>query len=139
MLVWWHYVLGVIGAMIAGAFIASVFFFLHSKMQNRKQKKNIPTTKDEVSKWLQLPEIKEAMSYPGKSTPLDKKEAEEDERDRYNKYREFEKLRRVAKGESESDIKPSDERPDFKQSERGSIPDKSNSSNSDKYRTVDFD
>lgn len=104
---WWGYILGIVGAIMIGVFFGSIGFFLHAWVQNRKLKKSLPVKdKKEVSQWLKQPDVKEALLNPGNVNLTDTKEAAEDERKRFDNYREFEKLRRI--GQGKSDIKTTD-------------------------------
>lgn len=99
---WWQYILLVVAGMFFGVFLSASVYFLISYFHNRKLKKLLPSKdKKEISRWLEQEDVKKALLNPGNVKISDKKEAEEDERERFNKYREFEKLRRISQGKSE--------------------------------------
>ena len=110
------------GGAILGVFLSAITYFIISWLQNRKLKKMLPTAdKKEISKWLKQEDTKKVLLNPGNVNITDTKEAEQDERERFDKYREFEKLRRISQGKS--DVSYTASIPEFstKPTERRSI------------------
>lgn len=105
---WWYYVLGVLGALLLGAFLTAIGFFIWAKYESWKLKKGTPfetplvqlpfikkkvINRKEVSEFLKQPEIKEKYNFAGLPEKLDEKEVKDDERKKSDKFRELEKLR----------------------------------------------
>lgn len=138
-LVWWVWLIGIIGSLLIGAFIVSVIFFIYSFFNNIKIKKamaNLPKSKKEISEYIKNPEVKKLMLDGGTPTNSDEKEVKEDERKKSGKFREFEKLRRIAQG------KPgtySADKGDDKLSKRSDIQERFDSSSSRNKDTIELD
>lgn len=84
----WTFVFVGVGSLILGAVLAFVFIWLHDKLMQRRAKKKIPTKEDGSY------DLK-AMEDGGKAQ-INEKEVIEDERNKHDRFREYEKLRHLA-------------------------------------------
>lgn len=80
-LVWWLWFVMALGALFTGAFFAAIAYFVYDYYNMKKLKAAIP--KD--------PKI---LMDGGDTTKMDVKEVQDNDREKFSKYREFEKLRR---------------------------------------------
>ena len=95
------WLLGILGAIILGAFISAVWYLAyHFYMKYQDKKLGVPKSKKDVSEWIKA--NKEELKDAGNIKITDRKEAEEDDKRRFAKYREFERLRHLVKTESSS-------------------------------------
>lgn len=90
------FLFGILAAIIAGLFIGFVLVSLANIIIKFWLGRKIPS--------------KEEMLDGGKEFKLTKKEVEDIDRDKFGKYRQFEKYRRIATGKSESKRSPIAER-----------------------------
>lgn len=95
-----------------GGFLGWVVQAIWDSIKLKRIKKNIP--KDEDGNL-----DKQSMQVAGKISKKDKMEVEENERERNDKFREFEKLRRRAKKERSSNTNSKLPKRDLLQSEPG--------------------
>jgi hypothetical protein len=122
---WWQYAMLIGGGAILGVFLSAITYFIFSWIQNRKLKKMLPTKdKKEISKWLKQEDTKKVLLNPGNVNITDTKEAEQNERERFDKYREFEKLRRISQGKPSTNYTATIPELSTKPTERGSISNK---------------
>lgn len=139
---WWMYLLVILIGLLAGALLVSVGYFFHAMIQSKQLKKkmqNMPKDKALVSQWLEQDNVKKVTLNGGPITRLDEKEAEKDERERFEKFREFEKLRRFDKPTTASNSGV-EQRKDIKElSGRNSIPSRINNSPSTDQNRVEFE
>lgn len=103
----WYYFGAFVGGIITSFLISFVSLMLYDVYTKWKLKRKIP--KDEVT-----------LKDPGKPMLINQKEVENDERTRLNKFREFEKLRRIDRIEGIKRAVES-EGDDNRESERSSI------------------
>lgn len=97
------WILIVIGILIFSVGLTIITFIVITKIKdNLKIKKKLPKDKKQVSEYIKAND-KFFLSKPLEN--IDKKEVEEDDRRRFDKIREFEKLRRVATNERRDDRK----------------------------------
>lgn len=89
------YFLVVVGAIIAGILVAVIFFGLVHVFKTKIQTRKIPKKKSEVSKFIK--ENPQVFDTPG-NVKIDEKEVEEDDRREFERFRQFERLRRETLG-----------------------------------------
>ena len=75
-------VLSIAGGFVMGGLIVGAGYYLYDRRLEKNIIKNIPTDRRE-------------LSDPGRPIVIDEKEVQEDDRKRFEKFREYEKLRRV--------------------------------------------
>lgn len=106
---WWAYLLAVLAALLLGAFLSAIGFFIYARYESWKLKKGTPfetpffniwkwrkkVDRKEVSEFLNKPEVRAEMNYPGLPVKYSEQEVQEDDKQRTVKFREFEKLRRA--------------------------------------------
>lgn len=121
------YVLGIIGAVVGAAFVVSFIYLVYVFLQNRKLKKVMPDIKDPIIR-------KEEMFDIGKVKDIDIKEVKEDERNKFERYREFEKLRRFNQGKPNANSGKGISTGNSRESERSPVENKP----SDNRKSVDL-
>lgn len=125
----WYYIIGLLLVLVLSFMLAFSFYFLGGWVTDKIRKKRMP--KD--------PKI---LLNPGKPIQLTEKEVNENERQQFTRFREYEKLRRLKEksgnnrgGSATSGgvIRPVAELP----SERPTVPDKITNSGHDKFSIYD--
>lgn len=90
----WLYFLASIGTLVVSFIAVFVGYFLISLLRGWWIKRRIPKVKD--------PKLNYSLADPGKPGKLTEKEVEDNERQQFSRFREFEKLRRFTEKSGES-------------------------------------
>lgn len=123
--IWWYLIAFVI-AFILGFIIVALLYKLIQAFQNRSDMRKVPDSKQE-------------LLDPGKPKEISIKEVEEDERIKFEKYREFEKLRRVADRERKSPTTTPFYTSSFGQQQPSDVQNKSDTNAPKHRKSVKFD
>ena len=106
MLPWWMWFVIPIGALIFGAMLGALIYLGFSKFYDWKIKRQLPgkgKDKKANSEWIK--ENKDVLKDGGPLQPQDKMEVQKNESRKREKFREFEKLRRISQqSKSESSV-----------------------------------
>lgn len=115
----WIWFFAVILSLIVGAL--AIFFIWGGfiLLKDLWVKRGIPSKRPKVAEYIKENPEKFEKTNPGKASEKDIKEVQEDERNRHEQYREFEKLRREElKGRTSGERQPNSSTSGSKQSER---------------------